>query len=112
MLSHFPDGNTNDGLDRQLIMRTSKRGGLKNYRNESKSSSSGEMGQLIFRVLLFCLALKTALIDAICIPHCRHFDAHTKKLGMTVIDEFEFNGRPYHGLAFDMARSVLGGAVG
>ena len=43
-------------------------------------------------------------------PHSYH--AHTKKLGMTVIDEFEFNGRPYYGLAFDMARSVLGGAVG
>lgn len=42
-------------------------------------------------------------------PHSYH--AHTKKLGMTVIDEFEFNERPYYGLAFDMARSVLGGAV-
>ncbi|WP_395006064.1 hypothetical protein [Undibacterium sp.] len=42
-------------------------------------------------------------------PHSYH--AHTKKLGMTVIDEFEFNGRPYYGLAFDMARSVLGGVV-
>ncbi len=39
-------------------------------------------------------------------PHSYH--AHIKKLGMTVIDEFEFNGRPYYGLAFDMARSVLG----
>jgi hypothetical protein len=39
-------------------------------------------------------------------PHSYH--AHMKKLGMTVIDEFEFNGRPYYGLAFDMARSVLG----
>lgn len=38
-------------------------------------------------------------------PHSYH--AHTKKLGMTVIDEFEFNDRPYYGLAFDMARSVL-----
>ena len=43
-------------------------------------------------------------------PHSYH--AHTKKLGMTVIDEFEFNGRPYYGLAFDMGRSVLGGVVG
>lgn len=43
-------------------------------------------------------------------PHSYH--AHTKKLGMTVVDEFEFNGRPYYGLAFDMARSVLGGEVG
>ena len=42
-------------------------------------------------------------------PHSYH--AHTKKLGMTVIDEFEFNGRPYYGLAFDMARSVLDGVV-
>jgi hypothetical protein len=39
-------------------------------------------------------------------PHSYH--AHTKKLGMTVIDGFEFNGRPYYGFAFDMARSVLG----
>jgi hypothetical protein len=39
-------------------------------------------------------------------PHSYY--AHTKKLGMTVIDEFEFNGRPYYGLAFDMTRSVLG----
>jgi hypothetical protein len=43
-------------------------------------------------------------------PHSYY--AHTKKLGMTVIDEFEFNGRPYYGLAFDMGRSVLGGVVG
>nr|WP_315482933.1 hypothetical protein [uncultured Undibacterium sp.] len=43
-------------------------------------------------------------------PHSYH--AHTKKLGMTVIDEFEFNGRPYYGLAFDMARSVLSGVTG
>lgn len=42
-------------------------------------------------------------------PHSYH--AHTKKLGMTVIDEFEFNGRLYYGLAFDMARSVLGDVV-
>jgi len=42
-------------------------------------------------------------------PHSYH--AHTKKLGMMVIDEFEFNDRPYYGLAFDMARSVLSSKV-
>jgi uncharacterized protein YjeT (DUF2065 family) len=38
-------------------------------------------------------------------PHSYH--AHTKKLGVTAIDEFEFNDKPYYGLAFDMARSVF-----
>lgn len=35
------------------------------------------------------------------------YHAHTKKLGMQVIDEFEFAERPYYGLAFDMQVSVL-----
>lgn len=35
--------------------------------------------------------------------------AHTKKLGWKIIDEFEFNGKTYLGLAFDMSRSVLQG---
>lgn len=35
------------------------------------------------------------------------YHAHTKKLGMQVIDTFEFNERPYYGLAFDMLRSVI-----
>jgi len=33
--------------------------------------------------------------------------AHTKKLGWEVIDEFEFNGNTYLGLAFEMDKSVL-----
>lgn len=37
----------------------------------------------------------------------RSYAAHTRKLGMTVIDEFEFNGRNYYGLAFDTSRSVI-----
>jgi hypothetical protein len=35
------------------------------------------------------------------------FMAHTRKLGLTVIDEFEFSGRSYYGLAFDTSRSVM-----
>jgi hypothetical protein len=35
------------------------------------------------------------------------FMAHTRTLGLTVIDEFEFAGRNYYGLAFDTSRSVL-----
>jgi len=37
----------------------------------------------------------------------RSYQAHTKKLNMVVIDEFEFSGRQYYGLAFDTKRSVL-----
>jgi hypothetical protein len=37
----------------------------------------------------------------------RSYRAHTAKLGMIVIDEFEFSGRQYYGLAFDTARSVI-----
>jgi hypothetical protein len=37
----------------------------------------------------------------------RSYKAHTRKLGMVVVDEFEFSGREYYGLAFDTARSVL-----
>lgn len=33
--------------------------------------------------------------------------AHTKKLGWEIIDEFEFNGNNYLGLALDMKRTVL-----
>ena len=33
--------------------------------------------------------------------------AHTKKLGWEIIDEFEFNGNQYIGLAFNMKNSVL-----
>ena len=33
--------------------------------------------------------------------------AHTKKLGWEIIDEFEFNGNTYIGLALDMTKSVL-----
>ncbi|MBK7649454.1 MAG: GNAT family acetyltransferase [Flammeovirgaceae bacterium] len=34
-------------------------------------------------------------------------NAHTKKLGWEIIDEFEFNDNKYIGLAFDMKNSVL-----
>ena len=37
----------------------------------------------------------------------RSYIAHTRKLGMQVIDNFEFEGRPYYGLAFDTKVSVL-----
>lgn len=37
----------------------------------------------------------------------RSYHAHTKKLGMKVIDEFEFSGQFYYGLAFDTARAVI-----
>lgn len=37
----------------------------------------------------------------------RSYAAHTKKLGMQVIDEFEFGGRSFYGLAFDTQSSVL-----
>jgi hypothetical protein len=37
----------------------------------------------------------------------RSVQAHTRKLGMTIIDEFEFNDRHYFGLAFDTKLSVL-----
>lgn len=33
--------------------------------------------------------------------------AHTKKLGWEIIDDFEFNGKSYIGLVFDMEKSVL-----
>lgn len=33
--------------------------------------------------------------------------AHTQKLGWEIIDEFEFNGNTYIGLAFDMKNSVV-----
>lgn len=34
-------------------------------------------------------------------------NAHTKKLGWEIIDEFQFNNNTYIGLAFDMKESVL-----
>ena len=37
----------------------------------------------------------------------RSHRAHTAKLGMAVIDEFEFSEREYYGLAFETDRSVL-----
>lgn len=37
----------------------------------------------------------------------RSHRAHTAKLGMAVIDEFEFGERAYYGLAFETDRSVL-----
>lgn len=37
----------------------------------------------------------------------RSFAAHTKKLNLTVIDEFSFNGHNYYSLAFNTNESVL-----
>ncbi|MEO6902310.1 MAG: GNAT family acetyltransferase [Bacteroidia bacterium] len=37
----------------------------------------------------------------------RSYDAHTRKLKMEVIDEFNFNGNGYYGLAFRTDQSVL-----
>ncbi len=37
----------------------------------------------------------------------RSFKAHTNKLGMALVDEFEFSGRNYYGLAFDTEKSVF-----
>ena len=37
----------------------------------------------------------------------RSYKAHLHKLGMAVIDEFEFSGRKYYGLAFNTAQSVF-----
>ncbi len=39
--------------------------------------------------------------------NARSIKAHKRKLGMVVVDEFEFSGRLYYGLAFDMSESVL-----
>ncbi len=36
----------------------------------------------------------------------RSFAAHTKKLGLEVINEFEFNGNQYYELAYDTSQSV------
>ncbi len=38
----------------------------------------------------------------------RSYEAHTKKLGMEVIDKFHFNGNNYYTLAFDTSERVLG----
>ncbi len=37
----------------------------------------------------------------------RSYEAHTRKLKMTVIDRFEFNYNNYYSLAFDTAISVV-----
>ena len=37
----------------------------------------------------------------------RSYNAHTRKLGLVVVDEFEFSGQAYYSLAFDTAQSVL-----
>ena len=37
----------------------------------------------------------------------RSYEAHTRKIGMAVVDTFEFSGRRYYSLAFDSARSVF-----
>ena len=37
----------------------------------------------------------------------RSFAAHTRKLGLHVIQEFEFNGNQYHELAYDTSKSIF-----
>jgi hypothetical protein len=37
----------------------------------------------------------------------RSYEAHTKKLGMKIVDEFTFNNNNFYGLAFDTNVSVL-----
>jgi len=37
----------------------------------------------------------------------RSIAAHRRKLGLSLIDEFEFSGRNYYGLAFDTSVSVI-----
>ena len=37
----------------------------------------------------------------------RSFAAHTRKLGLQVIHEFEFNGNQYHELAHDTSKSIF-----
>ncbi|HBG19264.1 MAG TPA: hypothetical protein DDY32_08320 [Desulfobulbaceae bacterium] len=37
----------------------------------------------------------------------RSYRAHARRLGMTVVDEFQHGGREYYSLAFDTAVSVL-----
>ncbi len=37
----------------------------------------------------------------------RSFAAHTRKLGLQVIQEFAFNGNQYHELAYDTSKSLL-----
>ena len=55
---------------------------------------------------LFCIMKETLKIDYdvgiafVSQLNPRSFHAHTVKIGMTVIDEFEFNGGQYHTLAF------------
>lgn len=38
----------------------------------------------------------------------RSYDAHTRKLGMTLIHEFEFNSNTYFELAYDTSKNVKG----
>ena len=38
----------------------------------------------------------------------RSYNAHTRKLGMTVIDTFEFSGKNYYMLSFDTSRPAIG----
>jgi len=37
----------------------------------------------------------------------RSLAAHTRKLGMSLVDKFDFSGRSYYGLAFDTSASVI-----
>jgi len=42
----------------------------------------------------------------------RSFAAHTRKLGLEVIQEFEFNGNQYHELVYDTAKPLKAQAIG
>lgn len=41
----------------------------------------------------------------------RSYNAHTRKLGMVAVDEFEFSGREYYCLAFDTANQFFRQAI-
>lgn len=44
--------------------------------------------------------------------NARSYKAHTQKLGMTVIDTFDFSGRSYYMLSFDTSRRAVGRIAG
>lgn len=69
-------------------------------------------GQSVFPQLFECMRLGLCQRYPIGVTfinrlNTHSYHAHTKKLGMQVIDTFEFNERPYYGLAFNMLRSVI-----
>ncbi len=69
-------------------------------------------GKAVFPQLFECMRLSLCQRYPIGVTfinrlNTHSYHAHTKKLGMQVIDTFEFNERPYYGLAFEMQRSVI-----